>query len=127
MEERMNFLMEDQIPEEFLENLPESERELENISRPSVSYWQNCWIRLKKDKLAMLGIVVIVLMTIAAILVPLLSPYTYDQTDFANALQWPSAAHPFGTDKWAGISLSGPCTAHASALPSALRRPPSIW
>ena len=99
MEERMNYLMEDQVPAELLENLPESERELENISRPSVSYWQNCWIRLKKDKLAMLGIVVIVLMTIAAILVPLLSPYTYDQTDFANALQWPSAAHPFGTDK----------------------------
>ena len=98
MEERMNFLMEDQVPAELLEALPESERELENISRPSVSYWQNCWIRLKKDKLAMLGIVVIVLMTIAAILVPLLSPYTYDQTDFANALQWPSAAHPFGTD-----------------------------
>ena len=99
MEERMNYLMEDQVPAELLEALPESERELENISRPSVSYWQNCWIRLKKDKLAMLGIVVIVLMTIAAILVPLLSPYTYDQTDFANALQWPSAAHPFGTDK----------------------------
>ena len=99
MEERMNYLMEDQVPAELLEALPESERELENISRPSVSYWQNCWIRLKKDKLAMLGIVVIVLMTIPAILVPLLSPYTYDQTDFANALQWPSAAHPFGTDK----------------------------
>ena len=99
MEERMNYLADDRIPAELLEDLPDSERELEVIGRPSVSYWQNCWIRLKKDKLAMLGIVVIVLMTAAAILVPMLSPYTYDQTDFANALQWPSAAHPFGTDK----------------------------
>ena len=99
MEERMNYLADDRIPAELLEDLPDSERELEVIGRPSVSYWQNYWIRLKKDKLAMLGIVVIVLMTAAAILVPMLSPYTYDQTDFANALQWPSAAHPFGTDK----------------------------
>ena len=87
MEERMNYLADDRIPAELLEDLPDSERELEVIGRPSVSYWQNCWIRLKKDKLAMLGIVVIVLMTAAAILVPMLSPYTYDQTDFANALQ----------------------------------------
>ena len=31
MEERMNYLMEDQVPAELLEALPESERELENI------------------------------------------------------------------------------------------------
>ena len=36
MEERMNYLMEDQVPAELLEALPESERELENMSRPSV-------------------------------------------------------------------------------------------
>ena len=29
----------------------------------------------------------------------MLSPYSYDQTDFAHMLEWPSRLHPFGTDK----------------------------
>ena len=99
MEERVEFTMSDVIPEELLAGLSDTEREMESINRPSISYWRNCWIRLKKDKLAMLGIAIVVLMTLAAIFVPMLSPYTYDQTDFGNALQWPNSAHLFGTDK----------------------------
>ena len=87
MEERVEFTMSDVIPEELLAGLSDTEREMESINRPSISYWRNCWIRLKKDKLAMLGIAIVVLMTLAAIFVPMLSPYTYDQTDFGNALQ----------------------------------------
>ena len=99
MEERVEFTMSDVIPEELLAGLSDTEREMESINRPSISYWRNCWIRLKKDKLAMLGIAIVVLMTLAAIFVPMFSPYTYDQTDFGNALQWPNSAHLFGTDK----------------------------
>lgn len=99
MEERVEFTMSDVIPEELLAGLSDTDREMESINRPSISYWRNCWIRLKKDKLAMLGIAIVVLMTLAAIFVPMFSPYTYDQTDFGNALQWPNSAHLFGTDK----------------------------
>ena len=91
--------MTDEIPEALLAPLSDSEREKETISRPSVSYWKMCWMRLKKDKLAMLGLTVLVIMTLLAILVPMFSPYTYDQTDFAHPLEWPSALHLFGTDK----------------------------
>ena len=91
--------MTDEIPEALLSPLSDSEREKETISRPSVSYWKMCWMRLKKDKLAMLGLTVLVIMTLLAILVPMFSPYTYDQTDFAHPLEWPSALHLFGTDK----------------------------
>lgn len=58
-----------------------------------------CWLRLKKDKLAMFGFAVIIVITVLAIAVPMLSPYSYDQTDFAHMLEWPSRLHPFGTDK----------------------------
>ena len=93
------YSMEDEIPQELLAPLADDERELDEIDRPSVSYWRNCWLRLKKDKLAMFGLGVIVVITLLAIFVPLFSPYTYDQTDFAHMLEWPSLAHPFGTDK----------------------------
>lgn len=47
----------------------------------------------------MFGLVVIGIMTFLAIFAPILSQYTYDQTDFAHMLEWPSRAHWFGTDK----------------------------
>lgn len=99
MEAKLQYKINDVIPDELLEDLSDDEREMESIHRPSVSYWKNCWIRLKKDKLAMFGIAVLIIIVLLAIFVPLLSPYTYDQTDFMNMLAWPSKAHPFGTDK----------------------------
>ncbi len=93
------YTMEDEIPAELLEDLKESERDREEIDRPSISYWRNCWLRFKKDRLAVFGLCVIVMMTLLAVAAPILSPYTYDQTDFAHMLEWPSLAHPFGTDK----------------------------
>ena len=93
------YSMEDEIPQELLAPLSDEERDLDEIDRPSISYWRNCWLRLKKDKLAMFGLAVIIVITLLAVFVPMLSPYTYDQTDFAHMLEWPSMAHPFGTDK----------------------------
>ena len=94
-----SYAMTDIIPDDLLEPLAESDRETESIERESISYLQMCWRRLKKDKLAMFGLVVIGIMTFLAIFAPMLSQYTYDQTDFAHMLEWPSRAHWFGTDK----------------------------
>ena len=99
MERQEGYSMGDEIPRELLEPLRQSERDLDEIDRPSISYWGNCWLRLKKDKLAMFGLGVIVVITLLAVIVPIVSPYSYDQTDFAHMLEWPSLAHPFGTDK----------------------------
>lgn len=93
------YTMDDEIPGGLLEDLDESGRSRTETHRPSLSYWENCWLRLKKDKMAMFGLAVIVMMTLLAIIIPMVSPYSYDQTDFTQLLQWPSRAHPFGTDK----------------------------
>lgn len=42
---------------------------------------------------------IICLMIIAAIAAPLISPYSYDETDFSNTLQPPSFKHLMGTDQ----------------------------
>lgn len=97
--ERMNTKeFEKEIPEELLAPLEEEEREKETISRVSLSYWQTSWRRLKKDKLAMAGLVVIVIMTLLAVFGPMVSPYSYDEPDFTAILQGPSSSHWFGTD-----------------------------
>lgn len=46
------------------------------------------------------GIIIILLIILACVIVPLVSPYTYSQIDPTNALQSPSLEHPFGTDRY---------------------------
>ncbi len=66
----------------FLENNTE---ELE-VARPSLTYWQDAWRRLKKHKLAMIGVVVIILVLLFGLVGPMLTPYSYsDQSnDYRN-------------------------------------------
>jgi len=96
-----NFSMFDQdIPDEMFENLDSSEKSTDDITSPSISYWKNAWVRLKKDPLAMLGIIIIIIITIASIIGPMLIPYSYDGMDITIQNQGPTAAHWFGTDKF---------------------------
>lgn len=87
------------IPMELLEPLSEAEKEKDVIARKSQSYVKMVWGRLKKDKLAMFGLVVLFFMILFAVFAPIFSPYDYAQTDFYHLLEWPSKEHWFGTDK----------------------------
>ena len=91
-----------EIPEDLLEQVNTKSRwesgEAEAIHRPVIPYYKMVWMRLRKDKLAMFGIAVIVCMLLAAVFGPMLSPYSYEDTDFTAMLQGPSPEHWFGTD-----------------------------
>lgn len=70
----------------------------EKISRPSITYWADVWRRLKKNKLAMFGLIVIIVLCILALIGPYLNKYTYFEQDFKNKNLWPNGEHWFGTD-----------------------------
>lgn len=55
--------------------------------------------KLTRNKLAMFGVAVLLLVILTAIFYPLITPYPYDQTDFMAAYQGPSAQHWLGTDE----------------------------
>ena len=71
----------------------------EEIARPSTTYWHDVWQRFRRDRLALIGLVVIVLMTLMCIIMPMVSPYTYDGSDYLHMNASPSWAHPCGTDQ----------------------------
>jgi len=54
--------------------------------------------RTVKAPSAKLGAILFLLVLLAVIFGPMLSPYTIDQFDLLNTKAAPSAAHPFGTD-----------------------------
>lgn len=55
--------------------------------------------RLKRNRLAMVGLFIICVMIALALLAPYISPYPYDAPNFKNRFASPSAEHWFGTDE----------------------------
>ena len=54
--------------------------------------------KIKKNKIAMVGLFVIIIMTIMSIIGPMMVPYVHSDNDLSNTDQWPSKEHWFGTD-----------------------------
>ena len=55
--------------------------------------------RLKRNKFAMAGLVIIILLILVAIFADVLAPYGYAEQDLKNTFASPSAGHLCGTDK----------------------------
>jgi len=64
------------------------------VSSPSAEAWR----RMKRNKLALVGLAVMILMILVAILAPVIAPYGYDEQNYSAVLQKPNAAYPLGTD-----------------------------
>lgn len=64
----------------------------------TTSYHQDAWRRLKKNKLAMLGLYIILFIVLIAIIGPWLSPLSYSDQNLNATNRPPSAEHLFGTD-----------------------------
>ncbi|MCC8076869.1 MAG: ABC transporter permease [Oscillospiraceae bacterium] len=58
------------------------------------------WSRFVRNKLSLIGFIILVIMVLVAILAPVLATYDYQAIDPINANQFPSAAHWFGTDNY---------------------------
>lgn len=85
------------------------------ISRPSLTYWQDAWIRLKKNKVAMLSLSIIILYILLAIFAPIFSKHGYLVTNYDHTDATPSAQYWLGTDSlgrdlwsriWVGARVS---------------------
>lgn len=76
---------------------------MEGISRPSISYWKDAMGRLKKSKIAVACIAVLVIITLLAIVMPMISPYTVSEQHLTHTnkgffFQADGHMHLFGTD-----------------------------
>lgn len=49
--------------------------------RPSLTYWQDVWRRLKQNKLSIMGLIIIILLVIIAVFGPYFSSFTYSHQD----------------------------------------------
>jgi oligopeptide transport system permease protein len=68
------------------------------VAQRNTTYWQDAWRRLKQNKMAMLGLCIIVLFLCSALFGPVLSHHTYSDQDLLKANLSPSSNYWFGTD-----------------------------
>ena len=80
---------------DFLENVANESHESAFKGR---SLYYDAWMRFKKNKIAMLSLIILALVVIAVLILPFFSPYTYAQQNLLQTYQAPSAVHWFGTD-----------------------------
>ena len=57
------------------------------------------WRRLKKNKLAIVSLIILILLFIVAIIAPYIAPYSYEETDYSQSFAGPSSEHLLGTDR----------------------------
>ncbi|HEX2099541.1 MAG TPA: ABC transporter permease, partial [Candidatus Synoicihabitans sp.] len=62
------------------------------------SLWRDAWHRLARNKLAVFGGVMLLVLAIACIAGPWFLPYSYEQQDLDLGASAPSAEHWLGTD-----------------------------
>jgi oligopeptide transport system permease protein len=86
------------LTEEDLRPAAAADKQAADQVRPSVSYWQDARRRFIGNKVAVTMLIILALIVLAAIVGPILSPYTY-KSQSRDVRQGPSLEHPFGTDK----------------------------
>ena len=75
------------------------QRRLEDGNGPVNAFRADLFRMFRKNRAAALSVLVILLLILAAVFAPVLTPYSYDDMDLGNRLSPPSAAHLLGTDE----------------------------
>ena len=70
----------------------------EGILRPSLTYWQDAWRRLRKNKVAIISLIALVLMIIMSIVGPMIANFQYQSMNKGMENLAPNSTFWFGTD-----------------------------
>jgi len=71
---------------------------IEKIDEAGSSLWQDAWVKLRKNRLAICGLVVLLLLGLVSLLTPWIAPYGYEEQNLILGASPPSAEHWLGTD-----------------------------
>jgi oligopeptide transport system permease protein len=79
-------------------NAPSNLAPIAEPIEPGHSLWQDAWHRLRKNRLAVVGLIFVTVLASASLLAPWIAPESYETQDLALGATRPSAKHWLGTD-----------------------------
>ena len=88
-----------ELKEDMFAPTVRGDKDADKIRRPSIKYWPDVWRRLKQNKLAMVGLILIIVMIIMAIFGTRISGFKYYEQDYEKINLKPNGIHWFGTDE----------------------------
>lgn len=91
------------LPDDYVEELAENENSAaaQLGKEQKNSFFQVVAHRMiKNNKTAVVALAVLILITVAGLLAPVIAPYSYEEMDLINTFALPSAEHWFGTDNF---------------------------
>ena len=86
------------LTEQSFRKVNKEENSSDHIVRPTITFWQDAWRRLRKNPVALCSLFILILFFIMVIIGPDLRGYDYTTIVAKNKNQVPSAVHWFGTD-----------------------------
>ncbi|KUO78413.1 MAG: diguanylate cyclase [Desulfosporosinus sp. BRH_c37] len=89
-----------EITDNLFTPVPKQLNEQEKITRPSITYGQDAWRRLKRNKFAMAGFYFLIAITLLAIIGPYLQKNGYDVQHLTARNEMPNGSYWFGTDEF---------------------------
>jgi oligopeptide transport system permease protein len=73
------------ISQEEWQHVPKENKDKEVILRPSMTYWQDAWRRLKQNILAMIGFYTVILLVLIAVFGPMISKHDFSTQNLNNS------------------------------------------
>lgn len=64
------------------------------------SQYLDVWKRLCQNRMAVFGMVILLIVVVMALLAPVIAPYHYDDQNYEETFEHPSSKHIMGTDKY---------------------------
>lgn len=75
-----------------------SNNETSIVLEKGTSLWEDAWIKLRKNSMALIGLGLLVFLCVVSLLTPWIAPYGYEEQNLLLGATPPSAAHLLGTD-----------------------------
>lgn len=86
------------IPQEKFRIIGKNKERMESISRPTLTFWQEAWRRIKKNKVAFVSLLLVISYILLAIFAPIFSRHDFATQDVTLRNATMSFEHWFGND-----------------------------
>ena len=74
----------DKLPKELFKPAVQDPSKSEKIAKPSLTYWQTAWLRIKKNKAAIAGSIVLIVLAFLAIFGPFMNDHGFNSQNVAQ-------------------------------------------
>lgn len=93
----------DTLPDELFELVQVDERKLESITRPQLTFWQDAWRRLCKNKASFAGLIMIGIILVFALFGPYMSGFGFNDQNITRA-NLPPKIPALDQISWLGVN-----------------------